>query len=274
MRAGERLGTLSPGLVSERPAPARSWESAIYQGRLHHHRFGPGPARAFSYATMLAFIDLDELPALGARHPLVSDHRPAPVWFRRADFLGPAHRPLSTCVRDLVEQRTGRRPPGPVRLLAHLRTWGWLFNPITLYFCYDEHGQEVEALVAEVENTPWHERTSYVVGGPGRHRFAKMLHVSPFLPMDVEYELTYTKPGNHFVSRMGVYRGNDRLFSAALALTRQPLGRAGLTRLAWSRAALAQTVSAGIYRQAGHLVAARAPFFKHPSKLRRTVGLH
>ncbi len=102
-------------------------------------------------------------------------------------------------MRDLVAERTGRRPAGPIALLANLRTWGWLFNPISLYFCADNgDGRRpgpISSLVAEVQNTPWHERTAYVVGPPGGHRFAKELHVSPFLPMDLDYELRYTAPG-------------------------------------------------------------------------------
>ena len=101
---------------------------------------------------------------------------------------------------------------GPVAMLAHPRTWGWLFNPVTLYYCFDPTGTGVEALVAEVTNTPWHERHAYVVGGPGTHHFDKALHVSPFFGMDLHYELSYRAPGQHLPLRISTVRdGSYRL---------------------------------------------------------------
>ena len=99
----------------------------------------------------------------------------APVRFRRPDFLGDPAVPLDRCgAGPGASERTGRRPEGPIALLANLRTWGWLFNPIGLYFCAERRRcRPSSTLVVEVENTPWHERCSYVVGPPGRHRFAK-----------------------------------------------------------------------------------------------------
>ena len=153
---------------------------------------GQGSATSSPTDVAMPLLDLAEIDAVTGLHPLWSSRRPAPVWFRRADFLGDPTVPLDEAVRDLVEERSGRRPTGRVGLLANLRTWGWLFNPISLYFCAGGDGAAVETLVAEVENTPWHERCSYVVGAPGRHRFAKTMHVSPFLPMDVDYVLRYS----------------------------------------------------------------------------------
>ena len=180
----------------------------------------------------MPLLDLAEVDDVMGLHPAWSASRAAPVWFRREDFLGDPAMPLDGAVRDLVGERTGRRPEGPVAMLANLRTWGWLFNPISLYFCADvaepagDQGP-IDSLVAEVENTPWHERHAYVVGPPGSHRFAKELHVSPFLPMDVDYELRYTAPGERLTIGLDVLRGDQRLFAATLSLRRRALDRAG-----------------------------------------------
>jgi uncharacterized protein len=236
--------------------------SAVYEGMLRHRRYGPGPGHDFSYAVAMPLLDLAEIDAVAALHPLWSGHRPAPIWFRRADFLGPSTVPLDEAVRDLVEQRTGHRPVGSVALLANLRRWGWLFNPLSLYFCTDGNGA-VEALVAEVENTPWHERCTYVVGGPGRHRFAKTMHVSPFLPTDeVDYELRYSAPADGLVVRLDVLRGDERLLGVTLSLRRRTLDRHQLGRLVWSRPASTHLVSARIYTQAARLKLAGAPFHR------------
>ena len=126
----------------------------------------------------------------------------------------------------------------------------------------------VEALVAEVENTPWHERHAYVVGPPGRHRFAKVMHVSPFLPMDVDYELRYSAPGERLVVRLDVVRGGERLFAVTLSLGRRPLDRRGLGRLLWRYPDAHHRVSAGIYAQAARLRLKGAPFHLHPARRR------
>ncbi len=212
----------------------------------------------------MPLIDLDGVGTMTSAHPLWSSRFPAPVWFRRADFLGPSDQPLAEAVRDLVGQQCGTRPEGKVALLAHLRTWGWLFNPISLYFCFSANGQAVDHLVAEVENTPWHERHAYVVGPPGSYRFPKAMHVSPFMPMDVDYLLRYGAPGNRLVVHLDVVREDRRLFSAGLALDRRPVNRHELGRLVWDLPAMTHRVSAAIYWQAARLGLRRAPFFAHP----------
>ena len=78
--------------------------------------------------------------------------------FRRKDYLGDPGVPLDRAVRELVEQRTGRRPDGPIRLLTHLRYFGHCFNPVSFYYCFDAEGPAVRAIVAEINNTPWNER--------------------------------------------------------------------------------------------------------------------
>lgn len=240
--------------------------SAIFEGTLRHRRFGPGAAHAFSYNVAMPLLDLSEIDWVTGLHPLWSSRPPAPVWFRRADFLGDPAVPLDEAARDLVEERSGRRPAGPIALLANLRTWGWLFNPISLYFCADRDGATIEGLIAEVENTPWHERCSYVVGAPGRHRFAKTMHVSPFLPMDVDYVLRYSAPAERLVVQFDVMRSDERLLSATLSLRRRALDRRTLGQLLWSYPALTHRVSAGIYAQAARLRPRGAPFHRHPAR--------
>ncbi len=252
--------------------------SAMYEGVLIHARFGPGPTHSFSYKVAMPLLDLAEVDDVMGLHPAWSAHRPTPVRFRRQDFLGDPATPLDQAVRDLVAERTGQRPDGPVALLANLRTWGWLFNPISLYFCADYGdpvGPQVRigALVAEVENTPWHEHHAYVVGPPGRHRFAKELHVSPFLPPSLDYALRYTDPGPQLTVRLDALQGDQRLFAATLFLRRRTLDRAALGRLLWSHPAMTHRVTGGIYAQAARLRLQGAPFFSHPAGRGGRMGI-
>jgi DUF1365 family protein len=163
-------------------------------------------------------------------------------------------------------------------MLAHLRTWGWLFNPISLYFCADGVEPDgdpgsVGRLVAEVENTPWHDRHAYVVGSPGTHRFAKELHVSPFLPGGLDYRLRYSPPGERLTIGLDVLQGDQRLFAAALSLRRRALDRGALGGLLWDYPAMTHRVSAGIYAQAVRLRVKGAPFFAHPARQSQNAGV-
>lgn len=239
--------------------------SAVYEGTLVHHRLRPVEHR-FSHRLALPLVDLDELDELCALHPLWSVERRNGISFRRADYLPGRDGTLADAARSLVEERLGARPGGPVRMLAHPRTWGWLFNPISVFYCSPPATDGVAALVCEVTNTPWHERHVEVVGAPGRHVFAKALHVSPFLPMDMDYELSYTNPGERLGLAMRARRAGTTVFSAALSLERREVTRATLGRLLWHPGVGTIGTSAGIYRQALSLTRAGAPFFRHPSR--------
>ncbi|MEZ6040711.1 MAG: DUF1365 domain-containing protein [Planctomycetaceae bacterium] len=171
-------------------------ESCLYSGRVRHRRFGPRP-HEFSYKLFMPFIDLGELDGLMSCAPFCSTSFAA-VWFRRKDFLGDPALSLDEAVRQLLEERCGLRPKGPIRLLTNLRYWGVSMNPVCFYFCYDETGVNVETLVAEVNNTPWGEKYCYVVQNPFSTDNAsskKVLHVSPFMGMDMKYVWKLTRPG-------------------------------------------------------------------------------
>jgi len=243
--------------------------SSLYEGTVTHHRHAPVDHR-FSYKVMLPLLDLDEVEELVGLHPLWSAERANAVTFRRRDYLPSRPGPLADAVRDIAGEHLGRRPAGPVAMLAHLRMWGYVFNPISLFYCFDPGGGRVEALVAEVTNTPWQERHTYVVGGPGRHRFAKQLHVSPFFEMEMDYTLSYGEPGERLSLSMRTTRGDDTLFDAGLRLERHPADRRSLGTFLRRYPLGSMSVSAGIYRQAFALWRAGAPFVPHPDH--RPVG--
>ena len=244
--------------------------SAVYEGTVIHRRRYPISHR-FQYRVALPLVDLDEMDELCSLHPLWSNDRPNVVSYRRSDYLGGGPMPLAHAVRDAVEDCLGTRPTGPIAMLAHPRTWGWLFNPIALYYCFDPSGAQVVALAAEVTNTPWHERHAYVVGGPGTHDFDKALHVSPFFGMDQHYELSYRAPGPHLSVGIGTVQAGSTVFDAALRLERREASRQELGRLVFSHPFMTMRVSAAIYRQAFALRRAGAPFVAHQRCPQRQV---
>ena len=125
-------------------APERQARTALYEGTVAHFRFG-ADAREFTPRLFLAYLDVDALPASLDAVPLWSARRAAPIRFRRGDFFDGTERPLGESVRDLVEERLGHRPTGPIFLLAHLRTLGWLFNPLAVYYCWAPDGAALDA---------------------------------------------------------------------------------------------------------------------------------
>lgn len=136
-------------------------------------------------------------------------------------------------VRDLVQARTGSRPSGPIKLLTHLRYFGYCMNPVSFYYCFNESGDRLETIVAEITNTPWKERHQYVMTVPAgagikRFRFDKEFRVSPFLPMDMQYRWSFTEPLDRLFVHMQNHRNGERVFDATLALEQEPVSARAL----------------------------------------------
>jgi len=242
--------------------------SRIYKGWVRHRRTAP-TQNQFRYRMFMLYLDLAELPQLFDGIPLWSARRGAPAWFRRSDYLGPRDIPLDAAVRDLVEARLGRRPTGPIRLLTHLRYFGYCMNPVSFYYCFSESGDRLETIVAEITNTPWKERHQYVlaVGAGGRlKRFAfdKEFHVSPFLPMDMMYRWCFSEPQERLFVNMQNFRHGEQMFDATLALTQEPISAAALLRVLGAFPLMTFKVIAAIHWQALKLWAKRTPFHGHP----------
>lgn len=244
--------------------------SCVYRGRVRHRRMSPAP-HEFQYGMFMLYLDLGELPGVFDGRWLWSARRPSIAWFRRKDYLGDPAVPLERAVRDLVEARSGRRPQGPIRLLTHLRYFGYIQNPVSFYYCFDESGTAIETIVAEITNTPWGERHAYVLPGtPGssRHRVqhAKHFHVSPFMPMDHAYEWTFSTPDRGLLVHMKNLEQGQSIFDATLALRRKPLNAVTLSSCLLDYPWMTAAVAASIYWQALRLMFKGVPFHPHPKR--------
>jgi DUF1365 family protein len=240
------------------PVPTRNdaaiGASAIYTGTIDHTRLVPR-RRRFSYSLYMLYLDLAELESLFAGSRLFSTRRAAPLRFRRADFYGDPARPLDSEVRELVARRTGVRPDGPIRLLANVRTFGYQFNPIAVYYCFDAAGENLTHVVADVSNIPWRESCAYVFAADANGRTvdgvaAKRMHVSPFLAMDYTYRLRTAAPGDQLALLVSNSRRGEVEFSAALQLRRVAASPVNLRRMLARFPAIAVTVTARIFWQA------------------------
>jgi len=229
----------------------------------------------FRYRLFFMFLDLAELPTLFDIHPLWSYERFNIACFRRRDHFGDPKISLDQEARNLVEDRLGRRPNGPIRLLTHLRYFGHCFNPASFYYYYDSADTGVETIVVEIHNTPWGERHCYVLGAEQnehpiktwrRHRHPKSFHVSPFIDMDIHYDWRFREPDDSLQVHMIDYQGETKLFDASLALSRREISRGSLTRVLIRYPVMTGKVITMIYWQAFRLVLKGTPFFPHPKK--------
>jgi uncharacterized protein len=275
---------LNPLSGTSSAGSAQGSASAVYEGWVRHRRFAP-VQHDFRYRFFLTYLDLAELPSVLDRFPLYSARRRAPARFRRSDYMGDPARPLDECARDVVAAETGSRPAGPVRLLTGLRYLGHSFDPVSFYYCFDDAGERVEAVVAEVENIPWGERHAYVLARGEREgtvlcdEFDKTLHVSPLMGMDQTYAFRATEPGArlsvHIESRpnqgSATSRGEGKSFDATLSLRRRELSPRLMAGLLARYPGMSLQVVAKIYAQSLRLKLKGARYFPHP-ETRRPKG--
>lgn len=248
--------------------------SAIYEGVVRHRRLRPH-AHRFEYRIAQLYLDLSEIDRVFAGRWLWSARGPNLAEFRRSDYLGPPELSLDEAVRSRVERISGHRPTGAIRLLAHPRYAGYVFNPVSFYYCYDGDGA-LDCVLAEITNTPWRERHAYVLPVPQAQRrgralawaFDKRFHVSPFMSMQRRYDWRFTAPAQDLHVRMRVGDEAGTEFDAGLHLQRRALDAGALARVLWRYPLMTARVMGAIHWQALRLWLKRNPVYDHPNPLR------
>ncbi|WP_020209622.1 DUF1365 domain-containing protein [Gilvimarinus chinensis] len=242
-------------------------ESAIYSGWVRHRRFTPR-RHEFSYQQHLFFMDLDKLPELFSVGRLWSLNKTNLGSFRREDYMAPTDQGLKEVVLKKASPLLQREGVTQVFLLANLRLWGFCFNPVSLYYVYQD--SVLKGIVAEVNNTPWNERHTYVVPmGDNQKardvRFPKTFHVSPFNPMDMDYHWFSSCPGETLSVHMENHKGGEKHMDATLTLEKKNWNAAHLNRMLWRTPYNSIKVPAAIYWQALKLWLKRVPVYDHSS---------
>jgi DUF1365 family protein len=228
----------------------------------------------FDYRMFMMYLDLEEIPTVFRKRWLWSVRRPALARFRREDHFGDPAVPLDDAIRDLVKNETGVRPSGPIRLLTQLSYFGYVFNPVSFYYCFSEDDTQLETIVAEVNNTPWGERHCYVLPqsmnqGTGKHmRYfpEKEMHVSPFMPMDIEYDWRFNQPAANLTVHMENARNGKKIFDATMVLKRKEITAASLARSLSGYPLMTMKIILAIHWQALKLWLKGAPVHDHPEK--------
>ena len=252
-------------------------KSFLYLGNLRHRRFEPKPHH-FQYPVLMFYLDLDEVTRLFRFPFLFSDQFPRLIGFDRKHYLFGKERAgesLRDSVSSLILERTGKTHEGPIRILTQLSYFGFCFNPVSFYYCFDRD-ENLQLIISEITNTPWNERHVYVheFDGGQKHQkfeFEKDFHISPFLPMKMHYRWNFSKPEPDLPQDwLSVHMENwdpaqtRRVFDATLMMKARTWTTWNLVRSIASYPLLTFKSFIAIYVQAFLLKWKGIPFFAHP----------
>ncbi|HEU0193555.1 MAG TPA: DUF1365 domain-containing protein [Gaiellales bacterium] len=222
--------------------------SCLYLGQVVHDRRGD-VANRFRYRVYMWLVDLDELPRLDRALRLFGNDRPALTSIRSRDHLGDPSRTIKANVLAYLRANGIELRGGRVLLLTNARVLGYVFNPLSVFYCHDEEGT-LRCVVAEVHNT-YGERHCYLLepGERGRTSAGKDFYVSPFLTVDGHYRLAVPAPDERLSVQMQLVQGGHTVFRASLTGRRLELTPAAVRRTLLRHPLMTARVTALIHLQ-------------------------
>lgn len=237
--------------------------SSLYFGKVHHTRLRPFTHR-FSYRVFYGLFDIDEIDDMSATLRMFGDRRPI-------SFDARTHGPedgtsLRSWVENVLIEADVDLSGGRIMLLAFPKVFGYVFNPISVWYCYDAE-QRLVAVLHEVRNTFGDKHVYVVPLDPAdlSHGFAKKLHVSPFMAVTGDYEFSMTTPGERVSVGITHRDADGELFRAGLVGTRSELNDRSLVRALITHPLMTVKVIGAIHWQALILWRKGAKFHSRPS---------
>jgi len=255
--------------------------SSLYRCRVMHNRLSPKVNR-FHYDLFMFYLDLDELEYINSRVLPVSVNSKNLFTFRDSDFMqieAEGYQGLTT-KQKLIKYLSSEGielADGRFQLLTHLRTMGYIFNPVSFYFCYNSK-DEVECAVVEVCNT-YRERKLYLLRKEQlnenalRLKTPKLFYVSPFIEMDTHFDFNLQIPDEKLNIRIDDYKEGQRFFISTLTGERKPLTNSILLKYAVLFPFITVRVITLIHWQALKLWLKKLPYFKKKENLHLQQGI-
>ncbi|MBI1179413.1 MAG: DUF1365 family protein [Alphaproteobacteria bacterium] len=241
--------------------------SALYESTVMHHRVRPFRHR-FTYRVFSLLLDVDEIDDLGRRLRLFSRNRFNLLSFRDRDFGPGDGTPPRRWVEAVLADRGYDFPVGRIDLLCFPRLFGYVFNPLSVYYVRDTAGV-LRAILYEVTNT-YRDRHSYLLPvGDGdatvRHACDKRLYVSPFIGMEARYHFRMAEPGAALSVAIREEAPDGNVLFAAMTGVRRPLTDGVLVRMLARHPLMTLKVIGGIHWEAFRLWRKGARVFRHPA---------
>lgn len=253
--------------------PDRELNSRAYCGQVMHHRFSPKRHR-FVYSVFSLLLDLDELPELSRRIKGFSFNRFNLFSFHEKDH-GAGKGQLRREIEQLLHNRGYGDATARIMLLCYPRILGYVFNPLSVYFCYDRQ-QRLAVVIYEVSNT-FGERHSYLIeveAGEAtiRQQCSKSMYVSPFTPLVSDYNFRIQPPSERIAVCISQHAVDRRLLHATFTGKSQPLGRWSPLGLFFRYPMMTLKVIAGIHWEALRLWLKGVPVYRHQNGHRLSVS--
>lgn len=240
---------------------------ALYVGDVLHRRLRPA-VHNLKYGVYMLHADLDRLDELGRASRLLSVNGWNVLSFHEADHGPAGEGRLAARIRRLAEARGLSWDGSEVALIAMPRLVGFVFNPLSVYFCRNADGR-LASIVYEVRNTfggmhHYAEDVAPETAGTIHQAAEKAFYVSPFLPMEMRYRFHVKPPAERFTIAIEDHDGDGLMLTASMSLTRQPLNDRAIARLLVRFPLMTLKVVAGIHWEALKLWRKRIPFHSRP----------
>lgn len=243
--------------------------AVLYSGEVMHQRLKPFGHR-FNYKVFSMLVDIDRLKEVDRLSRLMSVNKPNLVSLRESDQTERQGETLRDFADRLLRQAGIAEPAERILLLSYPRLFGYVFNPISVYFAYGTGGDLI-ALIYAVRNT-FGERHSYVARvEPGdmseagiRQTRAKLFHVSPFIGMDARYHFRILPPGKTVRLRIHETEAGEALLAATFSGKARPVSTAALAANLLRIPFMTWKIMAGIHWEALKLWLKGARFHKSP----------
>lgn len=256
--------------------------NALVKGWVRHRRYKP-KKHQFEYNMTWTLLDLDKVEEQFKESEFWSIERANIISYRQADFhqsdndKNYRRTPPEVTKQNIthsIKKEKGKDFNGRIFMMAHLRNYGYNFNSVCFYYCYDQ-SDNLQFIVSEITNTPWGERHSYIFDCEAdnssnrrslkQFKFNKEFHVSPFITMDMHYRWTFMVAPDSLRVHMVIYSAEgEKYFDTTFTAKLLPLNKKAMRDYAFKHALQPQKMSFLIYWQALKLWLKRFKVYDHP----------